>query len=178
MPELPGVTVSDSNARVYPFGGAFAHVIGYVHAVDGVSLHVAAGESALAGYDEGPVAVHTRDDRAHQLTDEQVHKLATITPYATGASIKDMVNEALVIAIRDERETITWADIVQAKQLKEHGLPDDHEYIERERHSVAVHEASHAVVTRSIGQSVSAQKLSIVARGRQLGTVVTPSLKS
>jgi penicillin-binding protein 2 len=32
-PELPGVTVSDGNARVYPFGGAFAHVIGYVHAV-------------------------------------------------------------------------------------------------------------------------------------------------
>ena len=35
---------------------------------------------------------------------------------------------------------------------------------------IAVHEASHAVVTRSIGQTVSAQKLSIVARGRQLGT--------
>jgi nucleotide-binding universal stress UspA family protein len=37
-------------------------------------LHVAAGESALAGYDEGPVAVHTRDERAHELTDEH-HRL-------------------------------------------------------------------------------------------------------
>ena len=29
-PELPGVTADMSEARVYPFGGAFAHVIGYV----------------------------------------------------------------------------------------------------------------------------------------------------
>lgn len=29
-PELPGVTASMGEARVYPFGGAFAHVIGYV----------------------------------------------------------------------------------------------------------------------------------------------------
>jgi nucleotide-binding universal stress UspA family protein len=33
-------------------------------------VHVAAEEPALAGYDEGPVAVHTRDDRAHVLGDE------------------------------------------------------------------------------------------------------------
>jgi cell division protease FtsH len=39
-----------------------------------------------------------------------------------------------------------------------------------ERWIIAIHEASHAVVTRSIGQTVAAQKLSIVARGRQLGT--------
>jgi nucleotide-binding universal stress UspA family protein len=41
-------------------------------------VHVAAGEPALAGYDEGPVAVHTRDERAHELTDEhhQLRELA------------------------------------------------------------------------------------------------------
>jgi ATP-dependent Zn protease len=83
---------------------------------------------------------------AHRLDDQQVTKLATITPYASGASIKDMVNEALVIAIRDGREAITYEDVIRAKQIKQHGLPDDHEYIERERHSVAVHEACHAVV--------------------------------
>ncbi|TMK16069.1 MAG: AAA family ATPase, partial [Actinobacteria bacterium] len=40
----------------------------------------------------------------HELTDEQITKLATITPYASGALIKDTVNEALVIAIRDGRD--------------------------------------------------------------------------
>jgi len=86
------------------------------------------------------------DKVKHELTEEQVDKLATITPYATGATIKDMVNEALITATRDDRDTITWRDIIRAKQLKELGPAENVEYIERERHAVAVHEACHAVV--------------------------------
>ncbi|WP_113703431.1 AAA family ATPase, partial [Nonomuraea lactucae] len=82
----------------------------------------------------------------HQLTAQQIDKLATITPYATGATIKDLVNESLITAIRDGRETITWSDVLRAKRLKQLGPPEDVEYIERERHAVAVHEACHAVV--------------------------------
>jgi ATP-dependent Zn protease len=81
----------------------------------------------------------------HCITADDVDKLATMTPYATGAKIKDTVNEALINAIRDGREVITWADIVKAKQLKEHGLADDFHYVEHERHAIAVHEACHAV---------------------------------
>ncbi|MDT7553914.1 MAG: cell division protease FtsH, partial [Pseudonocardiales bacterium] len=62
---------------------------------------------------------------AHELTPEQVNKLATITPYATGATIKDLVNEALIITIRDGREIITWKDVIRAKQLKDLGPPED-----------------------------------------------------
>jgi ATP-dependent Zn protease len=82
----------------------------------------------------------------HELTDEQIDKLATITPYATGATIKDLVNESLITAIRNGRDVITWPDVIRAKQLKELGPPEDVEYIERERHAVAVHEACHALV--------------------------------
>jgi cell division protease FtsH len=101
----------------------------------------------------------------HELTDEQITKLATITPYASGALIKDTVNEALVIAIRDGRDTITWRDIVMAKQLKEHGLPDDHEYIKRERHAVAVHEACHAVVAYRLRKHAVIDVATIERRG-------------
>ena len=82
----------------------------------------------------------------HELTEEQIDKLATITPYATGATIKDTVNEALIIAIRDGRDVITYQDVIKAKQVKELGPPEDVEYIERERHAVAIHEACHAVI--------------------------------
>jgi len=51
----------------------------------------------------------------HELTPEQMDKLAVITPYATGATIKDLVNEALIHAIRDGREVISWADVIKAK---------------------------------------------------------------
>jgi len=82
----------------------------------------------------------------HCLTPQQIDKLATITPYATGATIKDLVNEALIVAIRDGRDEITWQDVIKAKQLKAMGPPEDAEYVERERHAVAIHEACHAVV--------------------------------
>src|SRR5215203_2068374 len=82
----------------------------------------------------------------HELSLEHLDKLATITPYATGATIKDLVNESLITAIRDGRDLITWKDVMKAKQLRELGPPEDVEYIERERHAVAVHEACHAVV--------------------------------
>jgi ATP-dependent Zn protease len=82
----------------------------------------------------------------HCLTPQEIDKLATITPYATGATIKDLVNEALIVAIRDGRDEITWQDVIKAKQLKAMGPPEDAEYVERERHAVAIHEACHAVV--------------------------------
>jgi cell division protease FtsH len=81
----------------------------------------------------------------HELTPENMDKLATITPYATGATIKDLVNESLITAIRDGRDVISWKDVMKAKQLRELGPPEDVEYIERERHAVAVHEACHAI---------------------------------
>jgi ATP-dependent Zn protease len=105
------------------------------------------------------------DKVSNDLTAEEVDKLATITPYFSGASIKDIVNEGLVIAIRDNRETVTFADVVRAKQLKQHGLPDDHEYIERERHSVAVHEACHAIVAYRLRKHAVIDMATIERRG-------------
>ena len=45
------------------------------------------------------------------------------------------MNEALIHAIGDGRDTITWPDMLAAKHVEEHGLPDDWEYIEGERHA-------------------------------------------
>ena len=86
----------------------------------------------------------------HNLTPQDIDKLATVTPYHTGATIKDLVNEALVQAIRDGRDEITWRDMIKAKQLKAVGPPEDVEYITRERHAVAVHEACHAVMASKV----------------------------
>nr|MBA3302485.1 AAA family ATPase [Acidimicrobiia bacterium] len=101
----------------------------------------------------------------HQLTDEQVDKLAVMSPYASGAAVKDMVNEALVTAVRDGREVITWPDIIRAKQLKEHGAPDDAEYVERERHATAVHEACHAVAAFRLRRHATIDLATIERRG-------------
>jgi cell division protease FtsH len=109
----------------------------------------------------------------HELTPEQVEKLAIITPYATGATIKDMVNEALITAIRDGREVITWQDIIRAKQLKELGPPEEVEYIERERHAVAVHEACHALIAYRTRQHMEIDIATIEKGSDYLGMVAS-----
>jgi cell division protease FtsH len=109
----------------------------------------------------------------HELTPEQVDKLATITPYATGASIKDLVNEALIQAIRDGRDVISWRDVIKAKQLKELGPPEDVEYIERERHAVAVHEACHALVAYRTRQHMEIDIATIEKGSDYLGMVAS-----
>src|SRR5262245_53121109 len=107
----------------------------------------------------------------HDLTPDDVDKLATITPYATGATIKDLVNEALIVAIRNGRDVITWRDVVQAKQLKDLGPPEDVEYIERERHATALHEACHAVIAYRARHHLVIDIATIEKGGTYLGMV-------
>jgi cell division protease FtsH len=109
----------------------------------------------------------------HSLTPGEIDKLATITPYATGATIKDLVNEALINALRDGRESIEWKDVVKAKQLKELGPPEDVEYIERERHAVAIHEACHAVVAFRVRHHLTIDIATIEKGGTYLGMVAS-----
>jgi cell division protease FtsH len=103
--------------------------------------------------------------------DVDVLELAKLCPGFSGAELANLVNEAALLGVREGVATLT-ADlleeaidrVVAGPAKKSHVLSED------ERWGIAVHEASHAVVTRAIGQTISAQKLSIVARGRQLGT--------
>jgi cell division protease FtsH len=109
----------------------------------------------------------------HNITTEEIDKLATITPYSTGATIEDLVNEALIQAIGDGRDAIEWRDVVKAKQLKDLGPPEDVEYIERERHAVAVHEACHAVVAYRVRRHMTIDIATIEKGGTYLGMVAS-----
>ncbi len=109
----------------------------------------------------------------HTLTAQEIDKLATITPYATGATIKDLVNEALINAIREGRDEIRWSDVVKAKQMKDLGPPEDVEYIERERHAVAVHEACHAVTAFRVRRHLTIDIATIEKGGTYLGMVAS-----
>jgi len=110
---------------------------------------------------------------SHNLTSEEIDKLATITPYATGAIIKDTINEALIMAIRNDRTSITWTDVIKAKQLKDLGPAEDVEYIERERHAVAVHEACHGVMAHLVRQHMAIDLATIEKGSDYLGMVAS-----
>ena len=110
---------------------------------------------------------------SHSLTSEEIDKLAIITPYATGATIKDTINEALIMAIRHGRQSITWTDVIRAKQLKELGPSEDVEYIERERHAIAVHEACHGVMAFLMRHHMSIDLATIEKGSDYLGMVAS-----
>jgi cell division protease FtsH len=117
------------------------------------------------------------DKVKHTLTDPQIDRLAVISPYATGAMIKDIVNEALIIAMRDDRDAITWADMLQAKHLKTHGIPDDWTYGDLERHQVAIHEACHAVAMYRLQRRSTIDVATIERRGGTGGFVAPMPLE-
>lgn len=109
----------------------------------------------------------------HELTAEEIDKLATITPYATGATMKDLVNESLINAIRSGREKVRWEDVIHAKHLKELGPSEGVEYITIERHSVAVHEACHAVAAYRVRHHMQIDIATIDKGGAYLGMVAS-----
>ena len=110
---------------------------------------------------------------SHNLSKEEIEKLAIITPYATGATIKDLVNESLIMAIRNSRTSVTWSDVLKAKQLKQLGPSEDVEYIERERHATAIHEACHAVMAYRVRRHMDIDIATIEKGAEYLGMVAS-----
>jgi cell division protease FtsH len=111
------------------------------------------------------------DKVANMVTPEQVERLAVMTPYYSGAKIKDLVNEALILAIRDGREVVGYDDVWRAKALKELGPPEDVQYIQRERHAVAVHESCHAVAAHLLQAHRAIDVVTIEKHSQALGMV-------
>ena len=101
-------------------------------------------------------------------------EIAKLTSGFSGAELANVINEAALLTVREGRAEMDQPTmeeaidrVVSGPARKSHVLSDE------ERWVISIHESAHAVVTRSIGQKVSAQKLSIVARGRQLGTAAS-----
>ena len=107
----------------------------------------------------------------HALTPAQILRLATITPYATGASIKDLVNESVIIAMKRNSDVVEWQDVLIAKREKQLGPPENVDYIERERHAIAIHEACHAIAAYRLQKDYLIDIATIEKGGTYLGMV-------
>jgi cell division protease FtsH len=98
-------------------------------------------------------------------------EIARLTPGFTGAELANVINEAALLTVREGRPDIDQHTLEEAIDRVVAGPAKRSHVLDRhERWIIAVHEASHAVATRALGAVTATQKLSIVARGRQLGT--------
>jgi cell division protease FtsH len=102
--------------------------------------------------------------------DASLEEVAKQTPGFSGAELANVINEAALLSVRDGKAKIDQATLEEAIDRVVAGPAKKHILTEEERWLISIHEASHAVVTEALGHATSTRKLSIVARGRQLGT--------
>jgi len=117
---------------------------------------------------EAILAVHVRDIPLDD--DVSLSVLARGTPGFTGADLANMVNEAALLAARENADRVRMEDFERAKDKVLMGaerrsliLSDD------EKRTTAVHEAGHALVAYYTPNSDPIHKVSIIPRGRALG---------
>jgi cell division protease FtsH len=114
------------------------------------------------------LTLHGRGRRFAQ--DINLLEVAKLCPGFSGAELANVINEAALLTVREGKTEIDQPTLEEAIDRVVAGPAKKHLLSEDERWTIAIHEAGHAIATRAIGQVISAQKLSIVARGRQLGT--------
>jgi cell division protease FtsH len=102
--------------------------------------------------------------------DASLEEVARLTPGFSGAELANVINEAALLSVRDGRGQIDQKTLEEAIDRVVAGPAKRHLLSEQERWLIAIHESAHAVVTDALGHTASTRKLSIVARGRQLGT--------
>ncbi len=107
----------------------------------------------------------------HDLTDEQIETLARDNPKATGASVKDIVNEALIRSVREKRDVVTWDDIRESVIWKSMGEVEGRQPNEEDQWLTALHEAAHAVAAHHFRKDHRIAFASVERRGQTLGVV-------
>jgi cell division protease FtsH len=121
---------------------------------------------------EGRTAILALHARGRRLADGvDLAEIAKLCPGFTGAELANLVNEAALLSVREGTDAIDQAALEEAIDRVAAGPANRSRVLsEDERWTISVHEASHAVAIRSLGGLGGARKVSIVARGRQLGT--------
>jgi len=99
-----------------------------------------------------------------------LEEVARQTPGFSGAELASVINEAALLSVREGQSAIAQATLEEAIDRVVSGPAKKHILTAEERWLISIHEAAHAVVTDALGQTTSTRKLSIVARGRTLGT--------
>ncbi|HEX6125114.1 MAG TPA: ATP-dependent zinc metalloprotease FtsH [Pyrinomonadaceae bacterium] len=117
---------------------------------------------------EGILKVHTRKIPLDENVD--VNVIARGTPGFTGADLANLVNEAALIAARQNKKVVTLNDLEFAKDKVLMG-PERRSMVisDKEKRLTAIHEAGHALVGMNIPESDPVHKVTIVPRGRALG---------
>ncbi len=112
--------------------------------------------------------IHLRGKKISQ--EVELEEISQRTPGFSGADLANLVNEAAILAARNNKKIIEQNDFFQAMEKVVLG-PErkSHVLTQKEREITAYHEAGHALVAAFSPNSDPVHKVSIVARGRAAG---------
>ena len=98
------------------------------------------------------------------------------TPGFSGADLENLLNEAALLAVRRDKESITMDEIDEATDRVLLGpAKTSRKITEKEKRLVAVHEAGHAVIGLKLTDAQEVQKITIIPRGQAGGyTMMLP----
>jgi len=118
--------------------------------------------------------VHAKNKQLDSNVDLKV--LAKRVPGFTGADLKNLLNEAALLAARNNGEKITMDDIDKSIDRVIAGIEKKSTVLTQEdKERTSYHEAGHAVILKLLEDCEEIQKVSIIPRGRALGlTWYTP----
>ncbi|MBQ7138858.1 MAG: ATP-dependent zinc metalloprotease FtsH, partial [Clostridia bacterium] len=119
--------------------------------------------------------VHTKGKPLAEDVDLKV--LAKRTPFATGADLENMMNEAAILAARARRKEIDQQLMLDAIARIQMGPEKrSHKVTDNDRRMVAIHEGGHAIVSHMLPEADDVHLVTIVPRGRTGGhTLSLPS---
>ena len=118
--------------------------------------------------------VHSRNKKLD--ADVNFENIARRTVGFSGADIENIMNEAAILAVRANRESISVDDIDEAIDRRVAGpAKSSRSLSEHEKEVVAYHEAGHAIIGLRYPHSDKVQKITIIPRGNTGGHVrMTP----
>ena len=117
---------------------------------------------------EGILQVHIR--KVPLSTDVDVSVLARSTPGFTGADLENLVNEAALLAARNDKEKVGMLDLELSKDKVMMGAERRSMIIsDEEKRTTAYHEAGHALIAKLLPGADPIHKVTIIPRGMALG---------
>ena len=120
---------------------------------------------------EGRVAILKVHSKGKPLSkDVDLRNIAKRVPYATGAELENVMNEAAILAARGRMKEITQQLLIDAIARVQMGPEKrSHKVSERDRRMVAIHEGGHAIVGHFVPGADDVHLVTIVPRGQAAG---------
>jgi cell division protease FtsH len=117
---------------------------------------------------EGILRVHTK--RVPLSPDVDLETIARGTPGFAGADLENLVNEAALLAARQDKDAVAMADFEMAKDKVYMGTERRSMVIsDEEKWNTAVHESGHTLISLLIKHHDPVHKVTIIPRGPALG---------